>query len=406
MAEDRRTEYPLGFCVDLKFNFRMQLRFHSFKPFSFFRSPFASILAVVLFSRVAHAQLAEASDTQHIAFPDARLVVSGLPWFDEDKPVLRRLPARLKDTFRPPVWSLAQQPSGGRIRFRTDSPKIAIDAQNPDTSTMHHMTTIGQSGFDLYVNGEFLNSAWPDKTGKITKEWTVGAKREMRDLTIYLPLYKGVAVKEIILDKDAKVEAPAPFALPRPVVYYGSSITQGGCAENPGLSCQAIVSRWLNVDFVNLGFSGNGIGEPEVAKALAEIDASCYVLDYWANPSPEVFKQTLPGFIDTLRAKHPKTPILIPGPYYFPAEAASAGTKARQDEKRNIAREFVESRRKVGDANIGYVDGLEMLSREHADGLVDGVHANSIGFYFCAKGLEPHLRRVLGLASSLGKPAR
>lgn len=356
-----------------------------------------SVLAILIGCDLVHAQLADSPDALRIAFPDARLTVSGLAWFGEDTPALRRLPERLKDTFRAPVWSLAQQPSGGRIRFRTDSTKIAIVAQNPDASTMHHMTTIGQSGFDLYVNGEYINSAWPDKTGKIAKEWSAGVKRELRDVTIYLPLYKAVTVKEIVLEKDAKLVPPPPFALAKPVVYYGSSITQGGCAENPGLSCQAIVSRWLNLDFVNLGFSGNGLGEPAVAQALAEIDAACFVLDYWANPSPAVYKETLPGFVDILRAKYPKTPILIPGPYYFPAEAVSPETKGRQDEKRQIAREFVESRRQAGDAFIGYVDGLEMLSREHADGLVDGVHANSIGFYFCAKGLEPHLRRVLRL---------
>ena len=355
--------------------------------------------ATALFLLAAQSTLLESQESQHIAFPDARLVVNGLAWFEEDKPVLRRLPARLKDSFRAPVWNLAQQPSGGRIRFRTDSSRIGILAANPNASTMHHMTTIGQSGFDLYLNGEYLNSAWPDKEGKIAKEWNLGKSSELRDVTLYLPLYKSVTVKEIVLDKEAKVEAPKPFAVDKPVVHYGSSITQGGCAENPGLSCQAIVSRWLNVDFVNLGFSGNGLGEPAVAQAIAEIDASAFVLDYWGNPSPQVYRETMPGFVDTLRSKHPKTPILVTSPYYFSGESVNPSLKASQDEKRGIARDFVDARRKAGDANISYVDGLEMLSREHADGLVDGVHANSIGFYFNAKGLEPHLRRALGLAA-------
>ena len=83
------------------------------------------------------AQRADGPPVLRIAFPDPRLAVYGLPWFNEDKPVLRRLPARLKDTFRPPVWGLAQSPSGGRIRFRTDSVRITISAQNPDAGTMH-----------------------------------------------------------------------------------------------------------------------------------------------------------------------------------------------------------------------------------------------------------------------------
>ena len=134
-----------------------------------------------------------------------------------------------------------------------------------------------------------------------------------------------------------------------------------------------------------------------MAQAVAEIDASAFVLDYWGNPSPQVYRETLPAFVETLRSKHPKTPILVTSPYYFSGESVNPALRASQEEKRGIAREFVDARRKAGDPAIPFVDGLEMLSREHAEGLVDGVHANSIGFYFNAKGLEPHLRKALGL---------
>lgn len=336
----------------------------------------------------------QAPEVQRVAFPDERLVVSGLPWFAEDKSVLRRLPARLKESFRTPVWNLAQSPSGGRIRFRTDSLSVGLVAESPDASAMHHMTSVGQNGFDIYVDGEYLNSAWPDKDRKIAKTWAVGRERKLRDITLYLPLYKPVTVKEIAVDVGAKLEAPVPFALPKPVVHYGSSITQGGCASNAGASCQALVSRWLNVDFVNLGFSGNGLGEPAVAEAIAEIDASCYVLDFWGNPTPEVYEAALPPFVDILRKKHPSTPILVTSPFYFPGESLGGGLADAQNRKRKIARSFVEGRK---DPQIFFVDGLEMLSREQAVGLVDGVHANTLGFWFNAKGLEPHLRRALKL---------
>jgi hypothetical protein len=323
--------------------------------------------------------------------------VYGLPWFSEDKPVLRRLPSRLKDQFRPPVWDLAQEPSGGRIRFRTDSTTVGLIAQNPHFSNMHHMASVGENGFDLYVDGAYVGSAWPDATGKMNKEWRVGRERKLRDITLYLPLYKAVAIQEVSLDSQARIEPARPYAIAKPIVYYGSSITQGGCASNPGGSCQAILERKLNADFVNLGFSGNGLGEPALAQTICELDPCCVVLDFWGNPSPDQYAAALPGFVAILRAKWPRLPILVTSPFYFPAEEDGSDVARQQAAKRHTAREFVQQRRKVGDRHIWFVDGLKMLDRNQTIGLVDGVHCNSLGFYFNAKGLEPLLRKALRL---------
>jgi hypothetical protein len=332
---------------------------------------------------------------QRIAFPDARLDVCGLPWFSEDKPALRRLPLRLKDRFRPAVWDLAQDPSGGRIRFRTDSTTIGLVAENPHFSNMHHMASVGENGFDLYVGREYVGSAWPDASGKMAKEWRVGHERRMRDITLYLPLYKAVTIQELSLDVDAHLEPASPYAVAKPIVYYGSSITQGGCASNPGGSCQAILERKLNADFLNLGFSGNGLGEPALAEAICELDPSCIVLDFWGNPSGDQYAAALPVFVDILRRKWPRMPILVTSPFYFPAEQSGGDVAREQSAKRLTAREFVEKRRKGGDRRIWFVDGLKMLNREQTAGLVDGVHCNSLGFYFNALGLEPFLRKAL-----------
>jgi hypothetical protein len=338
---------------------------------------------------------AEASPRQSIPFPDPRLAVYGLPWFHEDSPVLRRLPARLKETFRSAVWGLAQSPSGGRIRFRTDSTHVGIVAENPGFSNMHHMASVGENGFDIYVGRDYLGSAWPDKEGKIVKTWGVGPERKLRDITIYLPLYKPVTIQSLNLDPDAHIEPATPYAVPKPVVYYGSSITQGGCASNPGGSCQAILERRLNADFVNLGFSGSGMGEPALAEAIRELDASCIVLDFWANPSAEQYAAALPVFVDLLRQKRPEVPILVTSPFYFASEEADAAVARSQATKRKFAQDFVEARREKGDGKIMFVDGLKMLDHEQTDGLVDGVHPNSLGFYFNAQGLEPFLRKAL-----------
>ena len=327
-----------------------------------------------------------------IPFPDERLVACGLPWFEENAHGLSRLPVRLKDTFRAPVWALAQQTSGVRIRFRTDSPSLRIKAKSAGLGQAHHMTSVMKNGLDIYVDGRYKGSAWPNSKRAINRSLSpIGPASELRDITIHLPLYGSVKIEQIILAPGSTVAPPTAFALPKPIVYYGSSITQGGCASNAGLSYQAILGRRLNTDFVNLGFSGNGVGEPEVARAVAEIDASAFVLDYWANPSPAVYERTLPPFVGILRAKHPTVPILITSPFYNPFR------ERIQALKRETARRFVDERRAAGDGNVHYVEGLEMISEDTAWGLVDARHANSLGFYLCANRLEPHLRRVLKL---------
>lgn len=332
---------------------------------------------------------------QRIPFPDSRLAVYGLPWFNEDEPTLRRLPLRLKDKFRSPVWDLAQQPSGGRIRFRTDSTTVGLVAENPSFSNMHHMPSVGENGFDLYAGRDYFGSVWPDGAGKMTTEWRVGRERKMRDVTLYLPLYKAVTIQYLSLDADARFEPATPYAIQKPVVYYGSSITQGGCASNPGGSCQAILERKLNADFVNLGMSGQGLGEPALAEAICELDPSCIVLDFWGNPSEERYAAVLPVFVDILRKKWPRMPILVTSPFYFTAEKSGGSVARSQSAKRRTAEDFVQRRRKGGDRWIIFVDGLKMLNKDQASGLVDGVHCNSLGFYFNAQGLEPFLRRAL-----------
>jgi lysophospholipase L1-like esterase len=353
--------------------------------------PFLTALCALLLS----AQAANPPELWRVPFPDARLAVCGLPWFPEDQPKLLRLPTRLQAQFRAPVWDLAQSPSGGRLRFRTDSTTLRLAAKNPGFSNMHHMASVGENGFDLYVDSQYVNSAWPDASGQIVKEWRLGTERRMREVTLYLPLYKPVTLEELGFDPGARLEPAPPYAVAKPVVYYGSSITQGGCASNPGGTYQAILERRLRADFVNLGFSGNGLGDPAIARAIAELDPACVVLDFWANPSAQQYAGAMPEFVQILRQKFPRVPLLLVSPFYFPAEATDAGVAREQAEKRRFARDFTKARRAAGDRHFIFVDGLKMLNPSQTCGLVDGVHANSLGFHFMAQGLEPYLKKAL-----------
>jgi hypothetical protein len=137
------------------------------------------------------------------------------------------------------------------------------------------------------------------------------------------------------------------------------------------------------------------MGEPALAEAICELDPSCIVLDFWGNPTAEQYASALPPFMEILRRKFPQVPILVTSPFYFPGEETSADLARTQEAKRETSRSFVESRRQQGDKQITYVDGLRMLNRDQAEGLVDAVHCNSLGFYFNANGLEPFLRAAL-----------
>jgi lysophospholipase L1-like esterase len=332
-----------------------------------------------------------------ITAQDTRIDVHGLPWFAENSGELIRLPARLKDKLPPAVWSLGESPSGGRIRFRTDSTRITIRLAYPSPPNMANMHAFGQTGVDLYIDGVYRSTAIAPKNATydtpVEHVFFENLPRQERELTLYLPLYKSVRLLGIGLDSDAKITKARRFANAKPVVFYGTSITQGGCASRSGLSYQAILGRQLNLDFVNLGFSGNGKGEPVVADMVAEIDASAFVLDFSQNnPNLESLREVYEPFLTTLRTKHPKTPIIA-----ITAIASSRETP-RLDQMRQHVRDVVRRRIAEGDRLLTLVEGATLLGAGRLDGLVDGVHPNDLGFQWMADGLAPHVAKVLGLA--------
>jgi hypothetical protein len=325
------------------------------------------------------------------------LEICGLPWFGQNSGEFFRLPAALKDKFPRPVWNLAMSPSGARIRFRTDSTALAVRLEYPSAPNMNNMHAFGQTGVDLYTDGAYRSTAIADKDAKPGKVYEhvyfSERPRVWREVTLYLALYKPVKVLGVGVDREARLEKAAGFAVSKPVVFYGTSITQGGCASRSGMSYQAILGRLLNIDFVNLGFSGNGKGEPEVAEAVSQIDASCFVLDFAQNNGTVASLREVYGpFLDRLRKAHPDTPILAITPIFSTREA-SGGTE--HEGMRGHIRQVVSQRIGAGDRNLQLVEGTDLLGPSRSDGLVDGSHPNDLGFEWMAEGLAPRLRRML-----------
>jgi len=219
----------------------------------------------------------------------------------------------------------------------------------------------------------------------------------LRNVTLNFPLYRGVEQVSVGLERGARIEPPPPYADDRPVVVYGTSITQGGCAARPGMAYTNILSRRLNRPFVNLGFSGSGRGEPEVARCVAAVpNPALFLLDYEANAwADRQLERTLPGFIDILRERHAETPILVVSKIRYPRELLEPDVLQGAADRRAFQRDLVDQRRAAGDANVHFLDGAGLLGDDFDECTVDGSHPTTLGFWRMARGLEPALRRIL-----------
>ena len=331
---------------------------------------------------------------------EAPITLSGFPWYATDG-VFRRLPLDSAEPLPPSVHTLAGNTAGGQLRFQTNSRRLSLDVKLSGPANMYHMPATGQCGFDLYTgppgNQRYHSTA---RCGHALEDYQVQllahGQSRMRNLTVNFPLYKGVRKLAIGLDPAAEVRPPPPRALEDPVVAYGTSITQGGCASRPGMAYTNILSRRLNVDFVNLGFSGGGKGEPEVARVIASIPAcSLFILDYEANSSAESMRHTLPEFIRILRAAHSLTPILVVSRIRTASETLNESARVDRGQRMAFQRDTVEGLRAAGDEQIFFFDGTDMLGEDFDECTVDGTHPTDLGFLRMARSLEPAVRRII-----------
>ena len=215
--------------------------------------------------------------------------------------------------------------------------------------------------------------------------------RRMRDITLYFPLYNGVQQLLIGLESDAMLKKPirsyAPIA---PIVYYGSSITQGGCASRPGNAYQSMILRRNHIDYINLGFSGSAKGEIAMADYIAALSMSALVYDYDHNaPDESHLRQTHEAFFLRFRKKQPDTPVIMMSkPDFWPG---------RKDEmRRSIIQTTYQNAVDRGDRHVYMIDGETFFPGELRDlCMVDGCHPNDLGFYQMANRIERVLNEAL-----------
>lgn len=327
--------------------------------------------------------------------------IAGFAWLGIDH-AYRRLPLHPQEPLPAAVDQLANATAGGQIRFITDSPQIAVRVKLAGLANMNHMPATGQCGFDAYleVGGRkvYYNTAKYDRTLQNYEHLLCDLEPgNLYNVTLNFPLYMGVNEVLVGLEPQAKILPPLPYDSPKRVIIYGTSITQGGCASRPGMCYSNILSRRINLEFINLGFSGNGKGEPEMARTIATIgEPGLFVLDYEANVGGlEGMKRTLPGFIGILREAHRQAPILVVSKIPYSTEDLHTDARAARLASRDYQRYTVGNLRAAGDRNIYFCDGSNLLGADWQESTVDSVHPNDLGFMRMADSLTPVIREIL-----------
>lgn len=323
--------------------------------------------------------------------------VEGKGWTDT-KRYFDRLPSKAEGMVREAVWNLSRHSAGMCMRFVSDSPNIYVRySLYLDSLAMSHMPATGVSGLDLYGNDDQGKDRWvavvrPDKKEietAIAKDLAPGSRR----YTLYLPLYNGVDSLEVGVPKGESFKALAPRK-EKPILFYGTSIMHGACASRPGMAFPAILGRRLRRPTINLGFSGNGCMEAEVAALLAEQDPCAYVIDCLPNMNETTVSERTVPLVKKLREAHDQTPILLVEDRSFTNTPFFPQRKSHHQKSRAALKKAYAELTDAGIANLYYMDGDYLLG-EDGEGATDGSHPSDLGMIRYADAYEPVLRSIL-----------
>lgn len=302
----------------------------------------------------------------------------------------RRMPASVAENTSEGVASLYKCAAGGRVRFKTDSPYLALNIKYGYCGKMSHFAYSGSIGFDLYIKKDGKEIYWKsyippvdvvDSFEQVQPLDITG----MTEIVINFPTYSSVKELYIGVSETATVCEPTPYKYETPIVYYGSSITQGGCSSRPGMTYQSIISRRFDTNFINLGFSGSAKGEDAMAEYIKTLPMSVFVYDYDYNAADvEHLKNTHERMYKIIREANPDLPIIMLGaPKYDYPKDRFAVIKATYDNA------------KARGENVYLLNGKQLMELAGYDGTVDYCHPNDLGFVSMAKAVGDVLEEIL-----------
>lgn len=346
-------------------------------------------------------QAKASSEEGNLIWHDLRdLGVEGRGWNDTGS-FYDRLPARAEGIVREWVWKLSQMSAGMTARFITDATTIHVRYRLRFKEVyMWHMAPTGVSGIDLYTlhegqwrwAGITRETVYPQTNTTLVSDFSP----ERRQYQVYLPLYNGVEDVEIGVPRGAAFEAapPRPAEKSRPICFYGTSIVQGACASRPGMAHTNILGRRLDWPTLNLGFSGNGCMEIEVARFLAELDPSIYVIDCVPNMTAEMIDERLVPLAQHLRQAHPNTPLVFVDTVIYQHSPFCPSQYERSHSSNAAQRRALDQLVASGMKDLYHIP-YNNLAGDDGEPTVDGAHLTDLGFFRFAGNLEPLLRKLL-----------
>lgn len=323
-----------------------------------------------------------------------------------------RMPAKVPAAINENLVILNRSTAGGRVRFSTDSEYLAIKVKMPSPRIMNHMPVTGSAGFDVYCDTDggsyFCGILSPSfnirgQAYETSIDYEKGGEFEtiiplygegVKNYTINFPTYSGFTELYVGLQESAYVGEGAKYSYDKPILYYGSSITQGGCSSRPGNTYQARITRRFNVDHVNLGFSGNGKGEDPMIEHIASLDPLIFVCDYDYNaPNSEYLEETHLKMYEEFRKKHPDTPYVMVSKPDCDKPHGGFDVESRRNAIHKNFMKGIES----GDTNLYFIDGESIFAgfADGADCTVDGCHPTDLGFYLMAERIGFTIQRIL-----------
>ena len=293
-----------------------------------------------------------------------------------------RLPLSYKEYVRKPVWDLSKASAGLSIRFISNSSIISAKWEVLNNNEMNHMPDTGIKGIDLYYktdNGwQYLATGRPQG---FKNEYSLieNMTNEEREYKIYLPLYDGIKNIEIGIDANSFIKK-GETSFKDTIVFYGTSITQGGCASRPGMIHTNIISRKMDKDVINFGFSGNGRMEQPIAELISKMKPLFYVIECMPNmiKADNIVTNTIP-LVDTIRKGNPDAPIIFIDLFDYTFSALNNDAKNKKEGMNAALKSEFEKMLNNGYQNIFYINSKNSIGSD-MEGTVDGVHFTDLGY--------------------------